>query len=220
VQEAFGIHKEMLSTTLFSNLSFKVAPGEIVLLCGPSGAGKTTLLSVLRRALTGARTTIPGMQGDITVSKQTQVATLEPLPNNVPLISALGAHCSIDDALYALSLSGLAEAQLYVKRFCDLSNGQRYRAMMAKLLASRASVWLADEFCATLDPVTSNIVARNLRRSAETLHASAIVAAANWSEFIEELRPDLIIHLRSPWEFRVFRWKDFRVAIKRSKLTI
>lgn len=220
VQEAFGIHREMLSTTLFSNLNFKVAPGEIVLLCGPSGAGKTTLLSVLRRALTGTDSAIPGMQGEVKVSKHAQVASLEPLPNNLPLISALGSHCSIDDALYALSLSGLAEAQLYVKRFRDLSNGQRYRAMMARLLASRASVWLADEFCATLDPITANIVARNLRRSAETLRASVIVAAANWSEFIEELRPDLVIHLRSPWEFRVFRWKGFRAAIARSKLTL
>jgi ABC-type ATPase with predicted acetyltransferase domain len=220
VQEAFGIHKEMLSTTLFSNLSFKVAPGEIVLLCGPSGAGKTTLLSVLRKALTGADKAIPGMQGEVRVSKHAKVASLEPLPNNLPLISSLGPHCSLDDALYALSLSGLAEAQLYVKRFRDLSNGQRYRAMVAKLMASRASVWLADEFCATLDPVTANIVARNLRRSAEALRASVIVAAANWSEFIEELRPDLVIHLRSPWEFRVFRWKAFRSAVMRSKLIL
>ncbi len=220
VQEAFGIHKEMLSTTLFSNLSFKVTPGQIVLLCGPSGAGKTTLLSVLRKALTGSDAEIPGMQGKVTVSSHARVASLEPLPNSLPLISALGSHCSIDDALYALSLSGLAEAQLYVKRFRDLSNGQRYRAMMARLLASRASVWLADEFCATLDPVTANIVARNLRRSAEALHASVIVAAANWSEFIEELRPDLVIHLRSPWEFRLFHWKGFRAAINRSRLTM
>jgi ABC-type ATPase with predicted acetyltransferase domain len=104
-----------------------------------------------------------------------------------------------------------------VKRFRELSNGQRYRAMVAKLIASRADVWVADEFCATLDPITANIVSRNLRRCAKQLGVTVILAAANWAEFIHELQPDTIVHLRAPWDYRVFSWDEFQRASNESQ---
>jgi len=141
---------------------------------------------------------------------------LQPLGDQRPLVNSLGTR-SLDDALFALNVSGLAEPHLYVKRFSDLSNGQRYRAMVAKLIASKASFWFADEFCATLDPVTSNIVSRNLRRCAKRIGATAVLAAANWSCFIDELRPDRVIHLRSPWDAKAFSWPEFKQAIRGSQ---
>src|SRR6185295_15728813 len=55
VQEAFGIDNDMMYSTLFADLSFKVSRGEVVLVCGPSGAGKTTLVSLLERKLAKAQ---------------------------------------------------------------------------------------------------------------------------------------------------------------------
>jgi ABC-type ATPase with predicted acetyltransferase domain len=219
IQEAFGINNEMMRTTLFSNLSFKAAPGQIVLLCGPSGAGKSTLLRVLCNALAG-RIGSKQFQGKVECSPRLGVAVLRELSNKQPLISALGPKRLVDDALHALNLSGLAEAHLYVKRFRDLSNGQRYRAMIARLIASGAGVWLADEFCATLDPITANIVARNLRRCVNEFQVRVVVAAANWSEFIDELKPDVVVHLRSPWESCVFNGEAFRKAVEESNLIL
>ena len=124
---------------------------------------------------------------------------------------------SFEQALFALNVSGLAEAHLYVKRFRELSNGQRYRAMVARLIASDSAVWIADEFCATLDPITANIVSRNLRRCSKDLGATVILAAASWTEFIYELRPDTIVHLRAPWDYRVFSWEEFEEAMEKSQ---
>jgi ABC-type ATPase with predicted acetyltransferase domain len=131
-------------------------------------------------------------------------------------VNSLGP-VSFEHALFALNVSGLAEAHLYVKRFRELSNGQRYRAMVAKLIASQADVWVADEYCATLDPITANIVSRNLRRCAKQLGVTVILAAANWGEFVDELRPDTIVHLRAPWDYRVFSWAEFQRAINQSQ---
>jgi len=216
VQQAFGVNRDMLRTTLFSNLSFDIHPGDIVLLCGPSGAGKTTLLSLLRQRLATPEKVPEGCRGAIEVPTDAAVRILGPLRNNYPLVNSLG-RVSFEHVLYALNVSGLAEAHLYVKRFSELSNGQRYRAMVAKLIASGADVWIADEFCATLDPITANIVSRNLRRCAKELGVTVILATANWSEFINELMPDTIVHLRSPWDYKVFNWDGFRYAMDKSQ---
>ena len=215
IQQSFGVSRDMLRTTLFSNLSFTIRPGQIVLICGPSGAGKTTLLNLLTRRLLDPKRIPTGLTGTIEIPRDVSVSTLSVLSNTRPLVNALGQR-SLPHALAALNVSGLAEAHLYVKRFRELSNGQRYRAMVAKLIASRADVWVADEFCATLDPITANIVSRNLRRYAQHLGATVILAAANWSDFVHELRPDLIVHLRAPWDYRVFSWNEFRKAVGQS----
>lgn len=207
----------MLTTTLFADLDFTISPGDIVLICGPSGAGKTTLLSLLRARLIDPDSNPQGLTGVIEVPRAVRVSTLEPLSSSRPLVNSLGQR-SLEHSLFALNVSGLAEAHLYVKRFRELSNGQRYRAMVAKLIASEADVWVADEFCATLDPITANIVSRNLRRCAKHLGVTVIIAAANWSEFIHELRPDTIVHLRAPWDYRVFSWAEFEQAISRSQV--
>ena len=216
VQHAFGVSRDMLTTTLLSRVSFSIRPGDIVLICGPSGAGKTTLLSLLTQRLRDPSVSLDGLAGAIEVPHDVTVSTLSELPNVRPLINALG-RVSFEQALFALNVSGLAEAHLYVKRFRELSNGQRYRAMVARLIASDTAVWIADEFCATLDPVTANIVSRNLRRCSKELGATAVLAAASWTEFIHELQPDTIVHLRAPWDYRVFAWREFEEAMERSR---
>lgn len=218
VQEAFGIDNEMLQSTIFTDLSFQVSRGELVLICGPSGAGKTTLLSLLQKRLSNSAYRPSGLTGKFWVRPDLDVSVLKPLVDNKPLIDALGG-ASFDESLYALNVSGLAEARLYLKRFKELSNGQRYRAMMAKLIASNSDVWIADEFCATLDPVTASIVARNLRRCAKRLGITVVLAAASWADFIHELRPDTVLHLRSPWDHRVFSWPDFEKSIAESMMS-
>lgn len=218
VQQAFGIDNDMLHSTLFADLSFKIERGEVVLICGPSGAGKTTLLSLLQRKLARAVHRPSGLSGRLWVRPFLDVSVLQSLGNTKPLVDSLDGS-SFDEALYALNVSGLAEPHLYLKRFGELSNGQRYRAMIAKLIASNAEVWIADEFCATLDPVTASIVARNLRRCAKRLRVTVLLAAASWADFIYELRPDTVIHLRSPWDYRVFSWREFERSVTKSMLS-
>lgn len=215
VQQAFGVSRDMLCTTLFQNISFEINSGDIVLLCGPSGAGKTTLLNLLKQLLIHPDVMPEGCSGKIEVPSDASVKVLDLLRNSLPLVNSMGRF-PFEHVLYALNLAGLAEAHLYVKRFKELSNGQRYRAMVAKLIASGVNIWMADEFCATLDPITANIVSKNLRRCAKRHGITVILAAANWSEFIHELMPDKIIHLRSPWDHHVFTWDEFKAAINKS----
>ena len=82
------------------------------------------------------------------------------------------------------ALLGTSEPGLYLKRFDELSKGQQYRAMLAKLISTKTNVWFADEFCAYLDPVTANVVAHNVQRTARKLGITVVAAAPHCDNFL------------------------------------
>jgi ABC-type ATPase with predicted acetyltransferase domain len=211
VQEAFGIRPEQLEYALVSGLSLKLNPKKTLLIVGPSGSGKTLLLSTIAGKLDklqrhpGSRVRI---EGEVNRPNDMRLGLLTRLTSGKPLIELFGGQ-SIDRAIYLLNMAGLSEAYVYLKRFQELSAGQQYRAMIAKMVDRHANVWIADEFCSTLDPVTAYIVAENLRRLSRRFGATLIVAAAHWSYFLEALAPDIVVYLMSSREHRIFPGSEF-----------
>ena len=59
-------------------------------------------------------------------------------------------------------MSGYLKYSLYVKTFQQLSTGQKYRAMLANLLSTESNIWLIDDFCDSLDLITTNLIAEKL----------------------------------------------------------
>jgi len=204
VQQAFGISPDDLRSDVIRKLSLTIKPGMIVLIVGPSGSGKTSLL----RAIAGEESSGMELNGEITVPKSVKVGNFVSPRSRKPIIEILGTK-DFQFGLYLLSLAGLSEAFLYLKRFEELSGGQKYRAMLACLLAAEKNVWLADEFCANLDPVTANVVSHNVQSAVRKFGATLIAAAPHYSNFIFSLRPDLVINLTSAWEHSVVAGKDF-----------
>jgi ABC-type phosphate/phosphonate transport system ATPase subunit/GNAT superfamily N-acetyltransferase len=211
IQEAFGIKPEQLECALVSGLSLELTPKKTLLIVGPSGAGKTLLLSTIAGKLdklrrhSGSRVRI---EGEVNRPSDMRLGLLTRLTSSKPLIELFGGR-SIDRAIYLLNMAGLSEAYLYLKRFQELSAGQQYRAMIAKMADRHTNVWIADEFCSTLDPVTAYIVAENLRRLSRRFGATLIVAAAHWSYFLEALAPDIVVYLMSSREHRIFPGSEF-----------
>lgn len=75
--------------------------------------------------------------------------------NDVNVIDQLGKTTS--EALGLLSMAGLNDAYLFVRKPSEMSDGQKYRLKIAKLIESGAKVWAADEFGAVLDRVTARL---------------------------------------------------------------
>ncbi|HEX7856683.1 MAG TPA: heme ABC exporter ATP-binding protein CcmA [Sphingobium sp.] len=157
---------------LFSTLSFTLASGEAALVSGPNGIGKSSLL----RMLCGLLPTFAG-----TIESNGAMALADDrlaLDSDQPLGRALGFWAAIDgrserllDVLDSLALAPLAEVPVRM-----LSTGQRKRAVLARVLASGAPIWLLDEPANGLDTASIALLGRAVE---EHLWAGGIVVAAS-----------------------------------------
>ncbi|WP_375292235.1 ATP-binding cassette domain-containing protein [Sphingomonas melonis] len=181
VAEAFGLGLEDREFTVLDNVVVDVNRGDVVYICGQSGAGKSVLLRELAAKL--------GEAGEAVAN----IDQVELQPDKA-LIDQVGDD-SLADAIRLLSVAGLSDAYLYIRKPGELSDGQRYRFRLAKLVEGGADVWVADEFGAVLDRVTAKIVAWNLAKVARA-HGKTLIVATTHTDLQEELAPSLTITKR------------------------
>ena len=179
VAEAFGLGiDDFQKHVLYDDVELKIGPRDIVYLTGDSGSGKSVLLKAVC--------------GDLNPVEAARMSDVEVDPEK-PLIDTVGD--SVEEGLELLSKVGLNDAFLFVRRYSQLSDGQRYRYRLAKLIESGAQWWIMDEFCATLDRETAKIVAFNVQKLARKL-GKAVVAATTHTDLFEDLAPSVHIHKR------------------------
>jgi ABC-type ATPase with predicted acetyltransferase domain len=82
-------------------------------------------------------------------------------------------------ATYYLSLTGLAEAYLFLRKPSELSDGQLYRYRLAHLIDTGAENVIMDEFCANLDRTTAKAISYNLRKVADRFNINFFVATTH-----------------------------------------
>jgi heme exporter protein A len=130
---------------LFEGLSLTLPAGGAALLTGPNGAGKSSLLRLVAGLLRPAagRVTCRGAVG-----LQDERHALDP---ELTLARALGFWAALDggDARAGIAAMRLDELKEVPVRL--LSTGQRRRGALARVIASRAAVWLLDEPANGLD---------------------------------------------------------------------
>jgi len=155
VAEAFGLGLDQWEKfIIYDNAEFKIGPTDIVYITGDSGSGKSVLLKALEKDI----------RRDMGLTC-INIAEIKPEPNK-PLIETVGK--SLEEALELLSRVGLNDAFLFLRTYEQLSDGQKYRYKIAKMIESQAQFWVMDEFAATLDRDTAKIVAYNLQNSRDS----------------------------------------------------
>lgn len=137
---------------LFEDLSFSLAPGELLQIVGGNGSGKSTLIRVLLGLYTDC-------QGDINWSVEEaplylghrlgikqSLTVIENLRWFGVLREAPVNEVRIDEAVYKLGLTGFEDSLC-----AHLSEGQRKRVALGQFLIMNNPCWVMDEPFSAID---------------------------------------------------------------------
>jgi putative ABC transport system ATP-binding protein len=184
VSRIFG--RGPLAVPAVRDVSILVAAGMRVALTGPSGSGKSTLLHLMAglEAPSSGNVTWPGIGGSPT-GRAGVVGLVFQGPSLVPALDVL------ENVTLPLLLAGVGEADavrragtalqrlnvhaLAAKLPEEISGGQAQRVAVARVLASRPRLILADEPTGQLDHETGAHVIEVLLETAAELGAALVV---------------------------------------------
>lgn len=157
--------------TLFKNLSFTLGAGELLQIAGPNGSGKTSLLKLLCGLS-------PPMEGEIRwlgaptrgevfrrelfylghqPAVKEELSALENLKISTSLADEALSNTQALDALDRIGLAGREHLPAKV-----LSQGQKRRVALARLLVSKAPLWILDEPLTALDSTAVELIQARL----------------------------------------------------------
>ncbi len=199
-----------VSIPALRGISFDVAKGEFLVVMGPSGSGKTTLLNLIgaidkptsgRISIDGRDITTLG-EGELTKLRRHKIGFIFQFYNLIPALTALenvelpmltaGVSRKIASkrAFQLLETVGLVERVGHLPD--ELSGGEQQRIAIARALANRPSVILADEPTGDLDTKTGMEVVQILHDTSKKENATVIVVTHD--PMITE-KADRILHM-------------------------
>lgn len=154
-----------------AELPIETGGWSIGLVVGPSGSGKTSI----GREIFG------------------QGAFYEPAgwPADAPVIDAIAPGGSFDDVTAALAAVGLGSVPAWLRPYHVLSNGERFRADLAKIVSERPARVVIDEFTSVVDRQIARIGAHAFSKAWRRTGGQAVLLSCH-RDIIDWVDPDWI----------------------------
>ncbi|MBB1200362.1 SmdA family multidrug ABC transporter permease/ATP-binding protein [Enterobacteriaceae bacterium 89] len=178
-------HYPRTEKTILNDVSFKLAPGQMLGICGPTGSGKTTVLSLIQRHFDVEQGDIRFQDRPLTVlqldSWRSRLAVVNQTPflfsdtvgNNI----ALGKPGATQEEIeHVARLANVHEDILLLPQGYDtevgergvmLSGGQKQRISIARALLLDAEILILDDALSAVDGRTEHQILHNLRQWGE-----------------------------------------------------
>jgi ABC-2 type transport system ATP-binding protein len=201
-------------------ISLKITEPSIYVVLGPNGAGKTTLFRAICGILKPFSVQVTFDDADLFESKETRrrlayLSHLNALPEEMTVFKALKYHADIEggDVEYVidvLNLDGLRD-----KKFSSLSQGQKKRVSVGKILLRDRDLYLLDEPTSNVDPKIS----REIREILAKLSIDKFVLYSSHNLYeAREIGKYLILIQNGELKFfdkmENLRTRQYRVGIK------
>ncbi len=154
---------------LFSNMSFSLEPGTFLKLTGSNGSGKTSLLRILCGLMPPAEGEVRWRGASIRSLREEYCSLviyighapgikneLSAIENLRILAGLSGVELDAEQAANALAQIGLAGNETLPAAV--LSQGQRRRLALARLIVCKTALWVLDEVLTSLDAAAATLV--------------------------------------------------------------
>ncbi len=178
-----------------SYVDFEVEAGEFVSIVGTSGSGKTTLLHMLGgldrpssgKVFVGGKDIFTLKEDELTVFRRRKIGFVFQSYNLVPVLNIY------ENIILPVELDGETADKDYIMQLVNmlglgskleslpsqLSGGQQQRAAIARALASKPAIILADEPTGNLDSKTSQDVLSLLKVTSEKFRQTIVMITHN-----------------------------------------
>jgi ABC-2 type transport system ATP-binding protein len=175
------------------DVSFHVAPGEIVGLVGPNGAGKTTTLNMILGVLapTAGRIEIEGVDlaraRSRALSRTNFAAVYAPLPGNLTVeqnLRVFGMIYTVEHLTQRIErlLVDYDLVRFRRTRAGLLSSGEQTRLGLAKAMLNRPRLLLLDEPTASIDPSSARDIRALISAVVDSGHSGVLWTSHNMYE--------------------------------------
>jgi len=182
--ETKNIHKEFktgkITVHALRGIDLDVNKGDFLAIVGPSGSGKTTLLNLMGALSLATRGTLTVFGNDLSAMSRRKRAELRlrslgfvfQAYNLIPVLSArenvefvleLQGRGSERKKIAEETLTELGLEDLIDRRPNEMSGGQQQRVAVARAVASKPRLVLADEPTANLDSENSEMLLKMMR---------------------------------------------------------
>lgn len=146
---------------------------QIGLVVGPSGSGKT---SIGNRLFGGSRI----------------VDLYSEWPEDAPIVDAISPDSDFNAVTGSLANVGLGDVPSWLRPFKALSNGQQFRAGLARLISDAPDEVIVDEFTSVIDRQIARIGAMAFSKGWRRNKGKKIVLLSCHYDIIEWLQPDWV----------------------------
>lgn len=164
VMDDFGINKEIETV----NIHLKIPKNfKTLYITGESGSGKSTILKEVFK--------------ETTYDDDTFLKT--------PLIEM---GYDVKETLKVLNMFGLGDASLFALKPDQLSDSQKKRAEIVRMVLDGNKIIVIDEFLSTLDRLTAKSISYNIKKNFDFLGIKLVVATAH-TDLEEYLKPDVVV---------------------------
>lgn len=193
-----------------TDVSLAVAPGELLVVKGPSGSGKTTLLNCIGgldepdsgSVFVGDLELTAMREWDRVALRQTHLGFVFQSFGLIPILTAaenvevpmrlIGMPAAERQARVDELLELVGLAKHHHQRPAELSGGQQQRVGLARALANRPKVLIADEPTGQLDSVTASTM---MDLISDLVHSHSVAAIVSTHDPLLMQRADRVLEL-------------------------